>query len=393
MIAISMRSKKQTSKNLLVSSFPNFFRRMAVPSFSGEHIDDDRALALPFFETLRSFAEGLFYLRNGECMDAEGGDVDRLVHEQVDRRAIICAVVGNGGEGQPLFLGDVQLCLHVREGEAGEHDPPAVGGHFERDLGGNAAKAAVHARGGHPAARDAHEVLLEGFVRLQRIVDAALRRDGELFLALVDEHGHRLAVDELLGEDVSERPRAEHGDVRALRRVQLVDHRLAGGYDADEQRLLVGDGGGQRGEVRLFRHDKIAQESLSVHAGGAGVRAALGVAGHAVLAAAAGQGIVEVDARVLFDRRAACPRLPDDAHGEHAGHEGVLRVQRAAVVAQVCIRKEQLRHFDLCLRLAGHGVRPLFRGENFGRKYFPDLHCNLKKMVRLRFFAEDPTLL
>ena len=232
----------------------------------------------------------------------------------------------------------------------------------------------MHRRARQPAARDALDFGEHLFVGAHGVVNAALRRRFQALFVRVDENGDGLVIDEQLGKDVPQFSRAEHGNVRTLGKVQLVDDVFRRRHDARKQRFRIRYRRGQGGEVGFLRHDKVAQVSFRVDARDLYVAAVVLVSRKAVFAFAAGGGVVQEHARVFFHLHAVLARFAHNAHGKPPRNKGIARLGRSAIGAQLGAGEKDVCHFHLCLRAAGKIVGSLFRGENLGRENFPNLH-------------------
>ncbi len=232
----------------------------------------------------------------------------------------------------------------------------------------------MHACGGEPSARDAFHRGEEIFVGFDGVIDAALCGGFEPLLVAVDEDGHGLVVDQKLCEDVPEFARAENGDVRTFGDFQPVDDGFADGDDPRKERFGIRNGGGERGKVFLVRDDEVAHVSLGVDARDLHVSAGVGIAGEALIARTAGNGVVDEHAGIFFDFDAGGARFSHDAHGKPSGHERVFGFRRAAIGAQFGVREQNLRDFYFRLGVLCEIVRSFFRGQDFGGKDFPNHH-------------------
>ena len=92
----SRRSKKQTSKNLLVSSRLIFRNVFSLCASEQVYNTDPRARVL--FRIGRGQRKQLFDFRDGIFFESKWCKVDRLVDEKVDRRGDVGVVVGDGGQ-------------------------------------------------------------------------------------------------------------------------------------------------------------------------------------------------------------------------------------------------------------------------------------------------------
>ncbi len=143
-------------------------------------------------------------------------------------------------------------------------------------------------------------------------------------------------------------------DLLTRGKTELIVNILGNAYRFYAQRVEVVHRGGERRNLVIFAHDKIAHKAVEILAGGKNPSAFLCFSAFAWQTFAAGTRGLEVDPCALFDAVAFFARFRYYTDCYTAEDAGVSRFRQAVVEHYVVFRQKQVRNLDLNLCGGGY---------------------------------------